>query len=184
LRSRTVFSCSMRMRPAGAAYAARARIAGAGFAAAAVTARARGKHGKFLRQFLRTAMRALRPLPMAGTHQHLAVLPAFPAVKFVNWHGGKITAQSKSSSWNPDSRISPSTSIPDSTRQSYIENRKSLRQCHQRHSSAIRARSSGRGELRAATRAIRPAAFIRARGRGSEFRRVRPVLREELFHCR
>ena len=35
-------------------------------------------------------MRAGRAFPLAGAHQHLAVLAAFAAMKFVNWHENSV----------------------------------------------------------------------------------------------
>ena len=35
-------------------------------------------------------MRAGRTFPFAGAHQHFAVLAAFAAMKFVNWHENSV----------------------------------------------------------------------------------------------
>jgi hypothetical protein len=49
--------------------------------------RARGrKGGEFLRQLLRAAVRALGIFPVARADQQFAVLPAFFAMKLVDWH--------------------------------------------------------------------------------------------------
>ena len=58
----------------------------------------RGKHGKFLGQFFRPAVRADGSLPIAGAHEDFAVALAFFAMEFVNRHEGKITRATKSSS--------------------------------------------------------------------------------------
>src|ERR1700726_3009222 len=85
------------MRLAGAAESARLRRAGAGRLGAAG---AGGKDGKLFRQFGRTATRAGRSGPIAGTHQDFAILIAFLAMKFVYRHGRKIAARGKNSSDN------------------------------------------------------------------------------------
>ena len=36
-------------------------------------------------------MRAFRALPFAGADKNLAIFPAFLTMKFINWHGLKIT---------------------------------------------------------------------------------------------
>lgn len=74
------------MRLAGAAHAAGTRLSRAGRFGTSGTAHTRGKCGKLLGQFGGTAMRAFGAFPIAGTHQHLAVFLALPAMKFVDWH--------------------------------------------------------------------------------------------------
>ena len=58
----------------------------------------RGERGKFLRQLRRTAVRALRSLPVGGTDQNLAVLLALLAMKFVNRHDERIATAAANSS--------------------------------------------------------------------------------------
>ena len=72
-----------------AATAATAAVTGRRGAAAAGVGGSEG--GKFLGQLLRAAVRARGPLPIAGTNEDFAVALAFPAMKFVNRHEGRIT---------------------------------------------------------------------------------------------
>ena len=58
----------------------------------------RGEGGKFLVQHGGTAMRTLRPAPIGGAHQYLAVLLTFPTMKFVDWHEDKIISEAENSS--------------------------------------------------------------------------------------
>jgi hypothetical protein len=55
----------------------------------------RGEGGKLLVQLGRTAMRAFCPAPVGRADQDFAVLTAFTAMKFVEWHRLKITGTSK-----------------------------------------------------------------------------------------
>lgn|SRR5579884_1841280 len=80
----------MLMRFASATHPAGMGSAGAGRFGSARAARARREHGEFLGELRRAAMRALRPFPLAGAHEHFAVLLAFLAMKFVNRHGKTI----------------------------------------------------------------------------------------------
>jgi len=57
----------------------------------ATTGAGGGKHGKFLGQFLRPAMRAGGSLPIAGAQEDFTVALALFAMEFVNRHGEKIT---------------------------------------------------------------------------------------------
>lgn len=50
----------------------------------------RGKGGEFLGQFLRTAVRARGPLPIAGADEEFAVAFALFAMKLVNRHANRI----------------------------------------------------------------------------------------------
>jgi hypothetical protein len=59
-----------------------------------------GEHGKLLGQFLGTAVRALRSLPIAGTDEDFAVAFALFAMKLVNRHKNTIVGQGKISSGN------------------------------------------------------------------------------------
>lgn len=80
--------------PTAAMPAAHAAFfAGGGFARAG-----RGEGGKLLGDFRGTTARAFRPFPVGGTDEDFGIVFALFAVKFVDWHGGKITGISGSSS--------------------------------------------------------------------------------------
>ena len=70
--------------------AARARAPFAGRRRFMAPAVAGSEGGQRLGQLRRAAMWTLRSLPFRGANQDLAALPALPAVKFVNRHGGKV----------------------------------------------------------------------------------------------
>jgi hypothetical protein len=77
----------MRMRSAGAAHAAGARIPAAHGFRGVGTGAGGSEHGQFLFEPGRTAKRAGGSFPIGGSDQDLAVFPAFPAMKLVDWHG-------------------------------------------------------------------------------------------------
>ena len=52
--------------------------------------RAGGEGGKLFLNLRRAAMRAFGSDPIAGADEDFAVPLAFPAMKFVNWHDGKL----------------------------------------------------------------------------------------------
>jgi len=79
------------MAPAGAAATMAVTailLGGFGFARPYAS---RGEGGKFLVQLAGTATRTFCPGPVGRAHQDFAVLPALLAMKFVDWHEGKIT---------------------------------------------------------------------------------------------
>ena len=82
--------------PATAAAATAAGGASWGGRAASTGAGREG--GKLFIQFAGPAMGTFGAAPIGGAHQDLAVLPALFAMKFVNWHGGRITGFEKISS--------------------------------------------------------------------------------------
>ena len=57
-----------------------------------------GENGKFFGQLGRTTMRAGCAFPMAGADKDFTVMLALLAMKFINWHGNRITGVAKSSS--------------------------------------------------------------------------------------
>jgi hypothetical protein len=63
-----------------AAFAGRSLASGIG----------RSERGKFLRQLLRAAMRTFGVFPIRGADEDFAIVPAFPAMKFINRHGTKL----------------------------------------------------------------------------------------------
>ena len=85
------------MRFAGSAHAAQAGDAAAGWTFTCA-AGAGGEHGKLLREFDGPAVRAFSSFGVAGPHENFAVLLTFPAMKFVNWHEGKIDKSKGTSS--------------------------------------------------------------------------------------
>ena len=54
-----------------------------------------GEHGKFLGQFLRTAMRTFGILPVGRADEDFGVAPAFLTMKFVNRHERKLFRRGK-----------------------------------------------------------------------------------------
>lgn len=56
-----------------------------------VTGARRGEGGKLLVELAGTAMRTFCPVPVGRAHEDFAVASALFAMKFVDWHEGKIT---------------------------------------------------------------------------------------------
>ena len=78
------------MRLTRPTHPARLRRASATRSFAAVARARRRERGKLLIEFCRTAVRALRAGPVAGTNQDFAVALALLAMKFVNRHKFRI----------------------------------------------------------------------------------------------
>jgi hypothetical protein len=84
----------MRMRPPRAAEAARTGRAGAGRRLGRLLAAAGGEARHLFRQPLGPTLRTGSSFPMTGADEDLGIGPAFPAMKLINRHGGKIAVQS------------------------------------------------------------------------------------------
>src|SRR5437762_949340 len=87
---------SVRMGPPGAAHSAGTWFSRSG--GPFIGACTRGENRKLPRKLRGPAVRALGSLPIVRADKNLAVLPALPALKFVNRHPAKYRGTRKSSS--------------------------------------------------------------------------------------